>query len=280
MHKTFVRASQVAFASALAASLVPANAAQVGYWSFDEASGTTILDSSGSGNNGVLINGDGAHVSGKLGNALYFRGVTGSSSTRVSIADSASLDLSSAASFAAWIKPDSVYIDAPIFAKEGPLGLAYLFGNYGPSFGVLLDSDGSQPWTYSNRSQGHIAANKWTFLTATWDGSVVRYFQDGELVNALAFSGGPLHNSAEALVIGANGGYNFTAFHGVIDEARIFNNALTGDEVRALYALAPSVPEPVTSAMMLAGLGVVGAALRRRGRSGPDRGCSGWSRWP
>lgn len=272
MHKISVRASQLAFASALAASLVPANAAQVGYWSFDEASGTTILDSSGSGNNGVLINGDGAHVSGKLGNALYFRGVTGSSSTRVSIADSASLDLSSAASFAAWVKPADVRRDAPIFAKEGPLGLAYWFGNYGSTFGVLLDPDGSPDWEYFQRSEGHLIADKWTFLATTWDGSVVRYFQDGELVKSLAYSGGPLYNSAEALVIGANGGFNFAAFHGVIDEARIFNNALSGDEVRALYTLAPSVPEPVTSAMMLAGLGVVGAALRRRGRSGPDGG--------
>ena len=47
----------------------------VGYWNFDEGTGTTAADSSGSGNNGTLVNGS-TWTAGKVGNgALQFDGV-------------------------------------------------------------------------------------------------------------------------------------------------------------------------------------------------------------
>jgi hypothetical protein len=92
----------------------------IGYWSFDEGTGTTINDLSGNGNNGTLsnANGSGAWTTGHFGSAYYFPGVTGSNSTRVVIPNSASLQISSAITFAAWVRVDNINSDAPILAKE------------------------------------------------------------------------------------------------------------------------------------------------------------------
>ncbi|KPK37787.1 MAG: hypothetical protein AMJ65_13795, partial [Phycisphaerae bacterium SG8_4] len=50
-----------------------ARAELIGWWKFDEASGTTAYDSSGNGNHGTLI-GNPQWVAGKIGGALDFNG--------------------------------------------------------------------------------------------------------------------------------------------------------------------------------------------------------------
>jgi hypothetical protein len=72
----------------------------VGWWKFDESSGTTAADSSGSGNTGSLINGP-VWTSGQIGNALSFDG----SNDVVNAGSSASLDDLPALTLSAWINP-------------------------------------------------------------------------------------------------------------------------------------------------------------------------------
>ena len=50
------------------------NDAFVGYWEFDEATGSTAFDSSGSGRSGTLVNGP-TWTAGRIGGALSFDGV-------------------------------------------------------------------------------------------------------------------------------------------------------------------------------------------------------------
>ena len=71
----------------------------VGAYSFDAGSGTSAADSSGSANTGTLSGATWA--AGKNGNALSFDGVN----DWVTIADSASLDLTSGMTLEAWVKP-------------------------------------------------------------------------------------------------------------------------------------------------------------------------------
>ncbi len=52
----------------------------VAYWTFDEGSGTTANDSSGSGNKGTLFNSP-AWTTGKINGALSFNGVNNYVST-------------------------------------------------------------------------------------------------------------------------------------------------------------------------------------------------------
>lgn len=53
----------------------PITSGLVGYWPFEETSGTTTVDLSGSGNNGILVDGVLVNQSGKIGKALKFDGV-------------------------------------------------------------------------------------------------------------------------------------------------------------------------------------------------------------
>ena len=70
----------------------------VAAYSFDEGTGTTVNDASGSGNNGTAANT--AWVTGHTGNALSFNG----SSSRVTVPDTASLHLTNAMTLEAWVR--------------------------------------------------------------------------------------------------------------------------------------------------------------------------------
>jgi hypothetical protein len=219
-----------------------------GHWSFDEGGGTNILDSSGQTNNGTIINlQTNTWTTGMRGSALYFPGVVGNNSTYVAVPDSASLRIAGDISFAAWVRCDDINRDAPVMAKEGEGHLSYWFGAYGLNnegggpgdFGVLLDADGSQPWTLLNRDQGTIPQGQWVHLASVRSGSTVRHYLNGQ---PLAHTGnfvGPIHASDAFLAIGVNSLYNFaanhTAFLGAVDELYVYNYALSDTEVRALY---------------------------------------------
>ena len=75
-------------------------AAIVGLWLFDEGAGDVATDSSGNGNDGVLIN-EPEWVDGKFGKALRFDGVD----DYVDIPDSPSLSPTEQMSIVAWIYP-------------------------------------------------------------------------------------------------------------------------------------------------------------------------------
>ncbi len=220
----------------VSAWILPATASVVGHWTFDEGSGTSVADSSSQANHGTLVNAKaGTWTNGVSGGALYFDGTTGAGSTYVTIPDAASLHLTNAISFAAWVRSDDVGRDAPILDKEGGGQLSYWFGTFGPTrFGVLLDTDGNQPWTVYDRDQGVVPQGLWVHLASTWDGTTIRHYLNGVLLAETTAFTGPIHASTAALIIGANVPYNNTAFKGALDDVQIYNHALSADEVRAL----------------------------------------------
>ncbi len=84
-------------------SAPPPGTAPVGAWGFDETSGTTVTDGSGRGNNGTIA-GATRTTSGRFGSALTFDGIN----DWVTVADSASLDLSTRATLEAWVNPTAL----------------------------------------------------------------------------------------------------------------------------------------------------------------------------
>ena len=94
----------------------------VGAWGFDEGVGTTTADQSGTGN-GASISGAGWTASGRFGSALSFDGVN----DLVTIADSASLDLTTGMTLEAWVRPTALGNDwRTALLKEQPGGLVVL----------------------------------------------------------------------------------------------------------------------------------------------------------
>jgi hypothetical protein len=85
----------------------------VGHWTFDEGSGTTVIDISGNGNDGTITDNPGfddpTWIAGVKGGALEFYGDTSvyGSANHVDCGHSPSLDITGPTSIALWIRPDA-----------------------------------------------------------------------------------------------------------------------------------------------------------------------------
>jgi hypothetical protein len=80
--------------------------------------------------------------------------------------------------------------------------------------------------------------DRWHHIAATYDGKTLRCYIDGVEKSRPATSPGPLKKSTWDLCIGNSvvdyGTGEFLAYDGLIDEVRIYNRALTTDEIKAL----------------------------------------------
>ncbi|HET9667625.1 MAG TPA: LamG domain-containing protein, partial [Desertimonas sp.] len=201
----------------------------VAAYAFDEGSGVTVTDASGNSNSGTAVSSTWSS-SGKYGKALSFNGT----SSRVTIPDTASLHLSSAMTLEAWVRPsavtnkwrdvimkgnDNYYLEATSNKSSRPAGGAIIGGS-----------------TTEAISTTALPVNTWTHLAATYDGSALRLYVNGNLTRTTAKTGA-ITASANALTIGSDPYYG-QYFAGLIDEIRIYNTALTQAQIQSDMATA------------------------------------------
>ena len=197
----------------------------VAAYSFNAGSGSSVVDDSGSNNAGT-VSGATWSSAGKYGHALLFDGVN----DLVTIPSSSSIDLKGRMTLEAWVQPNALGSTwRSVLVKERPNSLNYALyahtGGGGPSGRVYVRSrDRYSPG-------GPIAANAWSHLAATYDGSALRLYVNGVVVTSLAVSG-PIARSTNPLRIGGNSIWG-EWFSGLIDEVRIYNRALTAAEIRS-----------------------------------------------
>ncbi|MCK5407978.1 MAG: LamG domain-containing protein, partial [Candidatus Krumholzibacteria bacterium] len=84
-----------------------------------------------------------------------------------------------------------------------------------------------------------IALNQWTHVAATFDGNYARIYIDGQLDKTQLISGVFRHND-NPVYIGASQFYA-RFFEGTIDDARIYDHALSSDQIFALYDDGPNI---------------------------------------
>jgi hypothetical protein len=213
----------------------------VGLWHFDEGSGSITYDTSGFESHGILVN-DPTWVDGKFGKALRFDGIDDyvtNSSNWDSFVNS--LKSTNQITVEAWVNlfgyqnnhPQSV--DSVIRAE----GMFYLRADSDPSLDSRVTcffiSNGTWIWTCtSNR----LPLNTWTHLVGTWDGQNLKLYINGILINSTLALGSFGNLGNPNITIGATWNrYEF--FNGTIDEVRIYNRALTEEEIRARYECSP-----------------------------------------
>jgi hypothetical protein len=192
-------------------------------YSFDQGSGTTVPDASGSGNGGTLTNTTWSST-GKYGGALSFNGA----SSWVTVADNASLDLSNGMTLEGWVNPSATgTIWRTVLIKQNTNALVYsLYANTDtqrPSGHVFTSTE------FDTRGTAAVPLNSWTFLAATYDGATLRMYVNGTQVSSKAVSGS-MPNSTGVLRIGGNSVWG-EYFAGLIDNVRVYNRALTVGEV-------------------------------------------------
>lgn len=221
------------------------NLGLVGYWSMDEGVGGLAYDKSGNGNVGTLTNMDPATdwMDGKVGKALDFDNVD----DMVSVSSSVPLNNLPAITVSAWSKSNSYgeggqgfFIDKSNSEASG-WTFQKLATNSVVKFVVAYDGGiDLQVRTASNTFPASDFGN-WIHWTVTWDGtpnySGVHIYKNGVEVSYGTRTDGVGNrevDNAYSTVIG-NFRTGSRTFDGVIDEARVYNRALSATEVRRLY---------------------------------------------
>ena len=194
----------------------------VAAYSMDQGSGTALPDVSGTGNTGTL-SGATWSATGRFGSALSFNGT----SNLVTVPDSASLDVTSALTLEAWVRPTGAGDWRTVLLKEQPAQLAYALyastDNNRPSGHVFTNGD------QFVRGPSVLPANTWSHLAMAWDGANARLYVNSTQVAGSALTGNAVVSSAP-LRIGGNGVWG-EYFAGLIDEVRVYNRALTAGEI-------------------------------------------------
>lgn len=201
------------------------------YLPFDEGSGDTAGDISGKGNDGDI---EGAKwVQGQDGGALEFSGAD----AFVEVPYDEMFNLTEAFTLAAWVKP----AQAP-FAGEQWRGIINgQKSNHGPYLLQMSAANGeigawlNGAWQWQVTNAALDTDNFWHLVGTYNIDDGFKNYVNGELDSEKVVGGTVKENVDEGIVIGHN--YNFANrwFEGIIDEAVIFNRALTEEEVVDLF---------------------------------------------
>ncbi len=200
------------------------NSDLIGYWSFDEGEGKVAYDKSGYGNHGAIYGA--AYTNGVSGSALSFDGVE----DHVEIPYDESLNSYPPFTFSCWVKVYDFNGNYMIVINKGEAWAPIINSDYQ----LWFDLPGLSPRQLY--STNRLTANAWQHIVFMYDGSNISVYENGNETISQAVSGA-LDKDKLTLIVGANSPipYAITAFHGLIDEVRIYNRALSVDEIQYLY---------------------------------------------
>jgi len=209
------------------ADAVGINDGLVGYWSFDEGSGTTAHDSSGNHNDGTIY---GANwTDGKFGKALSFDG----NDDNVTVPGSPSLNnISDAITITAWMKLKQVPTEAYELINAGgysyiayayvadPAGLRFNLGICtAPNVGHDLAQYAIPPY---------LPYDQWYYVVWMYDSNgYAAIYVDGNPYVSTTRMSGKIYNFGWGLIINDRG-----LQKGIVDEMRIYNRTLNQQEIR------------------------------------------------
>jgi hypothetical protein len=232
--------------------LIPAGSVSAGlvaHWPFDEGSGTTAVDATGGGGNATLTGGA-AWGTGVSGGGLQFNG----SAKYAAIENGPVVQLRSASAFtvAVWVSIQNTAGGLVLYHGEGCSAWASWFlGVGGPEsdaprqegnlvFGVR-SSNGS---AYASVATP-LVSDQWIHVAATYDATTLRLFIDGQEVGNV--DAPQPYNNTNRLYIGGDPGCNGRNWlTGMIDDLRIYDEALSATQIQAVEgdAGASSTPRP------------------------------------
>ncbi len=209
----------------------------VSYWTLDEASGTTITDSSGSTNTGTFV-GSINSVSGHAGNAINFNG----SGNYIFTSNQVASPGPDAYTISAWFKVEPTDdLGHKIVGYEDPQS-GTSSGGYDRHLYMGTNGRIYFGWYPSGfelvASAGSLNDGNWHHAVGTHDGSVGTLYVDGTFQGTS--NSGPGYPYAGWWRIGGYGLSGWTNaddgyFEGSLDEVKIFNRALSLEEVQTLY---------------------------------------------
>ena len=232
-----------------------AMAGQLGWWALDDGAGTTARDNSGKGHNGTL-NGGATWANGKYGRAVNLDGVD----DFVEIPHSPDLCVTEEATVSAWFNtprtdgPDASGYQGIVAKGNSPRS----YSLYTTAAGAFHFSTGPSGAFIGSTSSAQVPVNEWAHVLVKVEGGQHKYFLNGEPAGV----GGadvvlPGTGDTSPVYIGRTAeGARF--FEGLIDDVRIYDLALTDEQIVELYNGNPPVwpkaikPDPEDGAAAVA----------------------------
>ncbi len=214
----------------------------IAYWKFNECGGGTIYDSAaswngGTANNGQLILGTtGVTATGTCAsssNSFWYNGRTGKvnhagsfdgTDDYISLGTANIPTTNQAKTISAWVKTSTIEYNR--IYDDNVMELSTNASGY---------FQGRVRGSTINTTNRFIADNSWHQVMASWDGSSVKnIYADGELVwTGTESTGGDLTTPKIGIMYAGTG---LSGWNGLIDEVKIWNYALTAEQVKTEYA--------------------------------------------
>ncbi len=213
----------------------------IAHWRFDEnawsSSAGDVIDSQGGFHghpyNGAQIGSASPARSGDPGTCNY--GGFDGDNDYIEIPHNTALNGSSELTYMAWVRPDSWSGTRQIMAKSVHGG-----GSGRAQMGMFSESRVLRGRIETNRGRVNLdtslpSTGVWTHLALVFDGDSLTWFINGIQSSQTTFSNRTLNQTNDPLMISKRVGSNQYFFDGLIDEVRVYTEALTAAEVSVAY---------------------------------------------
>ena len=268
-----------------------AAASLIAYWAMDETSGSIAHDTGALPANDATTVAAPTWVPGRIGNALQFNGTTQYATTP----DSNDLDITTAITIAAWVKPEKVgssNIPQQLVQKAATGGTnGYEIGLTGatstaPQKAYIRFNEASNGDAFRVTSTTLYPTNgtTWIHIAGTWDGTTIRFYYNGVAQGTPVAFAGPIAANTRALSLGGPATFDASRlFKGAMDDVRVYNRALSPAEIAALASGSVAILSPlsvgVAASPLDEGVGLLArgpaagalAAIANEGPTLPDR---------
>ena len=217
----------------------------VAHWRLDDGSGTIVSDASGNGLDGT-IQGDPKWVAGKIGGALEFDG----NGDYVDMGNDPVFDITEQITLAVWVNANDLNNgehNCWLGKGDNTYAIKHQQGNY-IEFFVFDGAWNSTQYTTELESLN----GDWHHMAGTYDGEELKFYLDGQLAETLAHPG-TIGTAAHPVTLGENSQATGRFFDGILDDARMYNHAMTETEILGImlggegypYALGPTPEDGV-----------------------------------
>jgi hypothetical protein len=241
------------------------------WYKFDESSGATVIDSSSTGANGVVI-GKAVRTTGMSGNAIVLNGA----GDYIKVPYNTELKMGKR-TVAMWVKATDFLKKAGTMAGWGYGASETSYTGCGDSNRVgITNYNGSLGFSYTNASgerifggnyssTAHLKLGEWAHFVYTFDSDIsgndtFKVYKNGVLVETNISHTDGLGESCGIFTMGSQENPSNTSyirtFTGIVDDFRVYNRVLTTDDITELYntlytpsgdSTAPSTPTGLTA---------------------------------
>lgn len=216
------------FCLLLANPLFAQDSSLIGWWKLDEGAGDVAADSSGNGNDGDITGGP-EWVTGWVGGALKFDGIDDA----VNMGNDAIFDITDELTLAVWVNANDIGSgqDNPWLGKGDT---SYMIKNFRTGYDLeFFIYDGG--WFSAHYTVDDTMNGEWHHVAGTYDGSVLQIYLDGVPgEDAFLDHIGTIDVTDYDVTIGTNSQAGGRFSDATLDDCRIYNRALSEDEIFAM----------------------------------------------